>query len=46
MVSNISGALFSASISIWAGVCAVAGGLTFVQVKRLFAAGEMVFEEA
>ena len=46
VVSNISGALFSASISIWAGVCAVAGGLTFVQVKRLFSAGEMVFEEA
>ena len=41
-----SGALFSASISIWAGVCAVAGGLTFVQVKRLFSAEEMVFEEA
>ena len=46
VVSNISGVLFSASISIWAGVCAVAGGLTFVQVKRLFSAGEMVFEEA
>ena len=46
VVSNIPGALFSASISIWAGVCAVAGGLTFVQVKRLFSAGEMVFEEA
>ncbi len=46
VVSNISGALFSASISIWAGVCAVAGGLTFVQVKKLFSAGEMVFEEA
>ena len=46
VVSNISGVLFSTSISIWAGVCVVAGGLTFVQVKRLFSAGEMVFEEA
>lgn len=43
---NIPGALLSASIGIWAGVCAVAGILLMIQIRKLLYTKELAFTEA
>ena len=44
-VANIPGALLSASIGIWTGVCVTAGILVTIQIRKLFYTKELLFTE-